>query len=226
MGRIRRFLRPQGCEPQQPIAIEKPAEKGRKFQHPLKDDTLPMNFAAYGTSEHPKPGDIGSTKGLLLDKHGHPIGLARLETIHERPNWVIVFEGVPAGEDYTVEITFFDGKKIKSEKFSVPTKEVNINYPGDDANVCNTFVSYGTNSVTQCMARVSGTMTGQPSGSPVIDGATIQQPSGRCMWVIQFTNVPDSGVGGSSPDNYRLDVTNTAGGADFKQRIHVSASNC
>ena len=91
-----------------------------------------------------------------------------------------------------------------------------IAHPNNDDDVCNTFVAYGTQTAPST-GNVSGTMT-PPGGNP-INGTTIQQPTGRGTWAIQFSDVPD-GI------DYLLEVDDTSGGSGSSNGITVDPSYC
>src|SRR5262249_43421257 len=144
-------------------------------------------------------------------------------------HWVILFEYVKPGEDYVLEVRDYEGVaavqtgiKVKKGKGKEGAgtevedeRQITIIYPGNDAKICNNFVAYGT--TDHPMANVTG-MIIPPSG-PAIIGSTIQQPTSDGTWAIQFTGVPDG-------ENYKLEVTNTAGDYAHSDRITVNSSFC
>jgi hypothetical protein len=191
--------------------------KTRVILHPKTGMTVLPTFAAFGTAERMK-GTKGNIKGRLLDAYGHEVSTGT--TIHERPNWVILFEGVPLGQGYTLEVTYPTGQPQTQPNIKVSDIfETHISYPGNGAPVCNTFTAYGSVSASSAGAQVSGTLTPTGGGEP-IDGTTLVQPaSPRLTWLIQFSNVPDG-------NGYTLDVNDTVGGGDEKTNISVAAGNC
>ena len=154
---------------------------------------------------------------------------------------MILFEDVPVGEGYTLEVRDDRGAPVTHANLMVAPRtggqftvlapgdpgggseapepagdeeQLEVIGPGDFDAVCTNFVAYGT--TDHPAANVSGSLT---LGSTVIYGSTIQQPTSRGSWVIQFLGVPDG-------NGYRLDVSNTAGDAAHVDGINVSASNC
>ena len=194
-------------------------DKPRVILHPSPKTGLSVrpNFAAFGTAERMK-GTKGNIKGRLLDEQGQEV--SKGTTVHERPNWVIFFEGVQLGKNYTLEVTYHDGKPQYQHGIEVSEKfEIHISYPGTGTPVCNTFTAYGSVSASSADAQVSGTLTPAGGGAP-IDGSTLVQPAGpRLTWLIQFSNVPNG-------NDYTLDVSDTVGGSDQRLHINVSDGNC
>jgi hypothetical protein len=192
----------------------------RKIQHPKSNSKVHQNFVAFGTAERMKKGDIGATKGEIFDKDDNLLFTGT--TIHERPNWVVLFECTDGviGLHRKVKITHWDGTPQTQTEIEVTADAgVQITYPANNDNICTTFTSYGT--TTNIPSQVSGTMTRSDAGATV-DGTTIQQPTpGRGTWVIQFNSVPESGA-----NTYALDVSDTQGGFQEHTGINVAVANC
>src|SRR5262245_57808729 len=183
--------------------------KVKRIRHPQPDEHVAANFVAHGTAEKRGKNDPGKITGTLVDANGNEIDGT---TIHERPNWAILFQNVPPGR-YTLQVKFRGDADMQQVSFQVGEHIIGITFPPGDGSVCNTFVAYGTQTFPN-NGQVSGTMQ---RDNYSVDGTTILQPTGRGTWAIQFSNV-------QGQFRYDLEVSDTSGGSGTNTNILVN--NC
>jgi hypothetical protein len=153
---------------------------------------------AFGSNPY-QPGEVG---GVLRDRNRSRVWQAKVLPARDHL-WIVIFEDVPPGEGYELEIHKVPGKEVLGRVAPVsvraPHFSLSVGYPLSGAAVPQNFAAHGN---TNEISTVSGTMTLQGGNS--YNGQSVHQPSPQEQyWVLQF------GVAVGNP--YTLNVSNLNG---------------
>src|SRR5262245_55569524 len=89
-----------------------------RIHHPKYHETVGRDFVAYGSGSC-KHGDHGLTAVHLKEDKLVSVGV----TSNEPPHWIVLFENVAEGEEYTLRVTFPNGDVLSRSPIAVSAKK-------------------------------------------------------------------------------------------------------